>query len=1297
MKAKHVIPTQPSGSRFNEDQWQAIHQRGTNLLISASAGSGKTTVLIERIMQGILNQVFSLDQVLVVTFTESAAREMKDRMEVRLKEAISKSQQGQADLLQELNKLEASHIRTLHSFCLQVIQQFAYLIGLNPDLTLITDDTQQEMIQAKVWEDLVAQILAGETTMDPADFDQVSLVLNTGLDDQKLLTIVLDIYQYAMANPEPRVWIDQMTQQSGDLSAFWQSDLYQGTLLPYCQAQLAASHHLVGTGQALLQSASQAAIDKYGPILAEDQALIETLLDLLADQRMADFINGLQTLAFKRWSSPGKALEEDKDLINQVKDNRDQAKDMVKALQKVFPYSYEVSDQIESQLVPLIRQVQTLVELYHQALTAYKADQAVIDYNDLEHLTLDILAPYDPKSGHRHPSPAAVYYQDLFQEVLVDEYQDINEIQAAILSWLSHEHRQDLAGNLFMVGDVKQSIYGFRMAEPSLFLQRYRDYQEGQGGDLIVLDRNYRSRFEILNYTNYLFERLMDPEFGEMAYGAQESLVLGNTSFPPADHFQVDHLLYASQEDDQEATNQNEEEDLEGDDDWATIDKAIQAEAYLVAQDIQAKIKSGFKVFDPEASDHPDKMRPLTFKDIVILSPTKASFLPLQEAFAAYKIPMLSQAVETYFQRQEIQLMVALLRIIDNPVQDIPLVAILRSHFVGLSDDDLAKIRIYQPAGSFYQAVLQVLQGEDFPDQALRSRLKTFHDQVLSWRAYAQFHSIDQLVWLIYQETAFLDYVMGLDNGPQRQANLHAFYQKAQTVAETLGRGLAVFIQYIDKLQAKDKDLAEPILLQEDQNMVRVMTIHASKGNEFPVVYLMNASRKFNLQDQRKPLVATKQFGVGIDYYDPVHMVKFQSISKKARQLLLTESSKAESMRLLYVALTRSKQKLILVGTIMDQSRLEEVLNRTLDLTDPSDLLINRQLRSGSDNFMTWVLQALALQARPQLGGARLGKMDFNLTVKTLEDIQSLLPVAADLTGSLDPKTWLKKIQDQVTRVEQITDPQARRLQVLDQAFYPHHRASQTASYQSVSELKRLYEEPPMPTLAHYQDRRPGAALQEQAAQVEIGPVNRYTGDTFNPPRFLQDQAASASHKGTLNHYLLQELQLAAFEGREDVATVLDQELDRLIQIGKLEPGDRPLIMVEAICHFIQSDLGQAMIANRIRLKREQAFSYLIDVDALYQDLAGEGTGFDQDAILIHGVIDAYFQLPDGRFVLLDYKTDRYRPYANRTKADQLAQVKDRYRYQLSLYRDALAAHLGQTCQACYLVALDFDAILEMD
>ena len=267
MKAKHVIPTQPPGSRFNEDQWQAIHQRGTNLLISASAGSGKTTVLIERIMQGILTQVFSLDQVLVVTFTESAAREMKDRMEVRLKEAISKSQQGQANLLQELNKLEASHIRTLHSFCLQVIQQFAYLIGLNPDLTLITDDTQQEMIQAKVWEDLVAQILAGQTAMDPADFDQVSLVLNTGRDDQKLLTIVLDIYQYAMANPEPRVWLNQMTQQSGNLSAFWQSDLYQGTLLPYCQSQLAASHHLMGTGQAILSPPTNQQINNNDPIM----------------------------------------------------------------------------------------------------------------------------------------------------------------------------------------------------------------------------------------------------------------------------------------------------------------------------------------------------------------------------------------------------------------------------------------------------------------------------------------------------------------------------------------------------------------------------------------------------------------------------------------------------------------------------------------------------------------------------------------------------------------------------------------------------------------------------------------------------------------------------------------------------------------------------------------------------------------------------------------------------------------------------------------------------------------------
>ncbi|MGX7108543.1 helicase-exonuclease AddAB subunit AddA [Facklamia miroungae] len=1299
------LPIRPANSPFNNEQWQAIHQRGNNILVAASAGSGKTTVLIERIMNHLLTRYAELKEVLVVTFTESAANEMKDRMEVRLKKAINQSldEEEKRYLLSQINQLASAHIQTLHSFCLFVIQNFFYLEDINPAFNLLVDESQKEVMVQEVWESLIDQISQneGDLSVNSQDYQDLLLRLTNGRDDQALRSIILDIYHFARANPEPLIWLDQMVQADDSLESFWQSDLYQQSLKIQVDAQLSLADRSYQDALSLLATCSEASHAKFGPLLQEEAERVAHLKELSMQKEMASFISQLQSINFKRWpSSRGKAHEEDLETLQVLKIYRDASKKSLQSLQSYFVYPYETLAEIEAAIHPFLIKLRNLAKLFYTAMQDYKFQEGWIDYSDLEHLTLQILAPYDANAGVRKPSVAAVYFQNLFQEVLVDEYQDINEIQAQILSYLSREKVKEAKGNLFMVGDVKQSIYGFRMAEPSLFLAKYRLYQDSDQGDLIILDKNYRSRGEVLNFTNYLFERLMDESFGEMTYGQSESLVRGNQNFLDGEgptHYAIELLLH-SKEEVEEEFDLSEASDL-------LIDKGIDYQAHLIAQDIQAKLKSGYVIYDKQEEQN----RLMTFKDIVVLSPTKSSFAHLQAAFSHYHLPFTSQAIETYFQRQEIQLMLALLKLIDNPMQDIPLVAILKSFFVGLSDNDLALIRVHHPQDSFYQAI-EVLLHSDFEASSdlaqLKDQVQPFFDQLVSWREYAKHHAIDELIWQIYLDTSFLDYVVGLDMGRQRQANLHAFYQKAQSINQGLGGSLTSFIHYIETMLQQEKDLAEPLQLDKDQNMIRAMTIHASKGSEFPVVYLINSNRHFNRGDSQKAIIATKHHGIGMNDYQTDDFVYYQSISKTARQILLDQASKAEELRVLYVALTRTEQKLILVGSITSQAKWEEKGESYQMMTDRDSLQVALQVRSQTNNFLDWIHQAVSLAKRQVPSVAQIGEQDFITRIYTQDQIQAGVP-SLDLTPQVtQPPQWLQALKEgQIQAPSDKLTGMIGQIKDLMEASYPYQLASQTAAYQSVSELKRLFEEPPHPALSFFEDRRQKSVdIEREDSEVELEQGIhgiRYTQDTFEAPSFMQSKTLDAARIGTLNHYLMEQVDFSPFKlaDQADYNQILQDQIHSMIERGLMEEEDRPHLYIETILNFLKSPLGQEMIQNADRLKREQAFSYLVPAKDLFANLADskQSLQMEQDSILVHGVIDSYYVIPNQGFVLIDFKTDRYRPHLSQSKHEQLESLKDKYRYQLNLYKDALASQLKLPSMGTYIVALGFDQVIAMD
>lgn len=1281
----NIIEPKPVNSTYNDQQWQAIHQKGSNILVAASAGSGKTTVLIERILNHLLQEYAQLDELLVCTFTEAAANEMKQRMEARLKKALNQTNDKgiQQKLLQQLRLIPTAHIRTLHSFCLQVIQQYFYLVDFDPNFQLLTDETQKALLYQEVWENLVEHIFDEERDIDVTQEDFLHLLeqYTDSRSDSALFELVLELYLFACSHPESDLWLRNLDNISKHFLHFVDSSLYLKVFRPHIEQTLQAAYKIASDTIHQAEVLSHETVVKYVPFLQEERGKIARLLDLCLANDLEGLISSAKALKFDRWPTNSKKSH-DYEAVNELKQGRDNAKELATSVEGFFQFNYEITCQIEEKIAPTLALIGRLTRAFRQLLSHKKAQINVIDYNDLEHLTLDILAPYNEETGKREASVAALYFQSQFKEVLVDEYQDINEIQAAILAWLAHEHRPELRGNLFMVGDVKQSIYGFRMADPSLFLAKYRAYGEHDGGELIVLDKNYRSRDEVLQFTNFVFERLMDETFGEMVYRQQESLKTGNHQFipnAPDPRFNIECLIHVKETEENETLDETEE---------LYIDSALEAQSYLIAEDIQRKIAQKFEVYDKELKT----VRPIEYRDCVILTATRQPFLPVQQVFERYQLPVFSQKVENYFQRQEIRLMVALLKLIDNPLQDIALIAILRSYFVGLDEEALSQIRIAYPDGLFYAACMHY-QNSPQKEEAIQQKLHHFFEQLEHWRSLSQRIPLVQLIWTIYQETYFLDYVAGLSNGVQRQANLHAFYQRAEEFEQSSRKGLFGFIQYIEQMMQYDNDLAEPVLLSEDENVIQMMTVHASKGLEFPVVYLLNTNKAFNLMDTHRPCIASKHYGLATDYFDTAYLLKYPSVIKKIFRLEKINQLKAEEMRKLYVALTRCEQKLIIVGSINKKEQWETLQERTRQLQSAETVVLNPQERQKAKSWLEWLIQVMA---KPNVLEQSVTSFDTHqITYRwvTQEEVLQMMKTRQFHTSHKEKEEWLNRELQQRNK----TASPSSEVQLIEQLMtmrYKHQLASHTSSYQSVSELKRLYEEPQNEKLSHFHDRRP---LTEQETQ-QIQSI-RYTADTFEKPNFLKAKQFDYAQIGTITHYFLQQLDFGPFyhASENESLRLLEMQLEQMLMKEKLTHDMAKVIRLQPLARFIVTEVGQLLAQHALHLKREQAFSYLLPAKWLFRQQLGEleVEQLSDDSLLIHGIVDNYIELAEG-IVILDYKTDRFKPYGVGTRLEQRDAIVEKYRFQMSLYAQAVSCALNKPVQAVYLVLLDFEEVIEV-
>ncbi|TVP89704.1 helicase-exonuclease AddAB subunit AddA [Alkalibacterium sp.] len=1258
-----IKKSKPLDSHFTDHQWQAVVDEGKNILVSASAGSGKTTVLVQRVIEKIKDYT-DINELLVVTYTNAAAREMKERIQKAVQDQINRETDPhrKQHLIRQLPLLGHADISTLHSFCLKVIKRYYYLIDFDPVFRLLTDDTEISLMKEDVWEDLREELYGEEDSL----FQTAAAAYSNDRNDDGLTNLIFKLYDFSRSKTNSKEWLanlsNRYTVENNDLST---TPTYQQLAKPAMLDTLESAKDMledamtIGEGEPELENSME--------FLGEEYGRYETLEKAISEDRLEDaFIDFNQRLG--TWKGAKRNAEpEIKEAAAEMKSFRDKAKKYFEEIRdNYFLLSPEEQVETMAETKKLIDELARVSVLFFERYQAHKAERKVLDFNDLEHLTLAILTEED--NGNVIASEASRHYRSQFKEVMVDEYQDINLIQETILNWLTKE--EEATGNQFMVGDVKQSIYSFRLADPSLFIDKYERYSGPGAGQRIILAENFRSRPEVLQFTNFIFEQLMDKQVGELTYDDSAKLVNGFTAFPESTDFSTEILIYETSEDEEAETEEDSPEEFSGTFDMNTKTKG---ELYMVADKILELVMGGYQVYDKKLQAN----RPLSFKDIVLLTPTKKNNIDIQDIFKQMKIPTAVNDTQNYFQTTEIAIMMSVLKIIDNPKQDIPLAAVLRSPIVGLDEVELSRIRIQDKQGSFHDALMAFVSKTNWEDERnrqLHQKLAAFTDKLEEWRTESKRRPLVDLIWTIYEDTGFLHYVGGMSSGRQRKANLHALYDRAAAYEKTAFKGLFQFIRFIEKMQKKDKDLAEPSALSDAEDAVRVMTIHASKGLEFPVVFVMDMSKQFNLQDIKGKTILDEEFGVGSQYMDTEKRILKPTLPETVLKLEKKKRVLSEQMRVLYVALTRAEQKLFLVGSYKDK---KSAIDKWDKVSGHPDSVLPVPLRLDSASFMDWIGRGVirhqlledersVKSTNTHVAGYNVSfSVQFNSTRELenrLTDLQSETQISwfDDLKNGMSLEEADKSVKETIQQAYELMSHS-----------YDYALATQTTSYQSVSEIKRLFEEPDDGQMVKIDVSKPRRA-------------HRYVEDELAKPSFMAEVLKpSPAEIGKATHLILQALDLREEPSQESIEDKIRQLVDD--EVISRDIAER--IPVEKLVHFFTTDFGAYVLDHAASVKREVPFSLLLEARDIFKDMQSV-----DDHVLIHGIIDGYIVREDG-IVLFDYKTDRIEHYGERATDEMLK----KYKGQLLLYKKALESILGQKVIETRLVLLDSGESVRVD
>lgn len=1183
---------------WTEEQKQAIDLRNRNILVSAAAGSGKTAVLVQRIIEIVSNDNIDIDTLLVVTFTNAAAAEMRERIIQAIEDRLLKDLNN-THLQKQQTLIHNAQITTIHSFCLNIIRNNFNVIDLDPAFR-IADEVELKLLKADTISDLLEQHYSQE---DDNFFDFVE-TYSTGKKDNVIEDLILQLYTFSQSYPSPHEWLNSLRdlfniQTEADL----QKTKWLKFLLNYIRELVSELENTVNEALAICNEEDGPYM--YANALEEDRLLVQKLN---AAKTYTDYSNILADLSWTKLTNK-KDINVSSEKRESTKFLRDKIKSIINNLKKSYffqPLEMMIEDIKNSKAV-----MNELIDLTIEFTDLYsknKLSKNILDFNDLEHKALDILTT---KVGEEYiQTDIAKDLSNYYKEIIIDEYQDSNLVQETILNSISKENQGN--PNKFMVGDVKQSIYKFRLARPEMFVQKLNTYSKEIKLDskyqCIDLHKNFRSRAEVLDSINFIFNQIMIEKLADIEYNDETALYLG-ASFPPSKSSNNTELMLLD-------ISQDDVDEIE----------KRESEAKMIAQRIKELINSKFQVYDKE-------YRNIKYSDIVILLRTVNDWADIFENVLMNEgIPAHSDISAGYFSTIEVQTILSILDIIDNPIQDIPITAVLKSPIFSLTSEQLAIVKS-EFREDMYTCITKYIESDLNSD--FKFKLIEFKNMLDDFRSHVPYTNIHELIQYILDKTGYYNYILAMPSGNRRAANIDMLIEKAIQYEKTNYKDLFSFLRYIYKLKQYQIDFGETNILGENENVVRIMSIHKSKGLEFPVVFVSGLGKQFNTQDSKSRIVLHPDFGIGNDYIDCIYRTKSATLIKKVISKKIVLESLSEELRILYVALSRAKEKLILTGALK---------NRDKYMSDISEMVrsypyekLSFTLISSAKSYLDWILPAL--MRHTAFDDILKNSYIYVNKVKSKYMNTNFEPKIIDISDLIEQETK-SKLDKQNIKNELINW----KPNIFDSQIHNEIENKLNWKYQYSNEVN-LYAKLTVTELKTQN-------LKDEQSQnlIEYKPALE-----FEPtlPNFMTDRAVGAV-KGTIIHKVMQNINLSDINSISDVKNIVDY----LVKIQKITNEDKIAINFNEIYNLVKSPLGKRMIKAEQNNKLFKERPFLIGLKANEID-----TNFKSDElVLIQGTIDAYFE-EDNNYILVDYKTDR---------ASNPETLIENYKLQLDYYQRAI-------------------------
>ncbi len=1141
-------------NKWTNEQLSAITQKGNNILVAAAAGSGKTTVLVERIIRKIINDNVDIDKILVVTFTNAAASEMRERILTALYKQIDEDPLNQR-LRKQIVLLNKASICTIDAFCLDIIRNNFFEIGASSNFR-IADNTELELLKQEAIEETFEELYLENDD----EFNKLIELYAGYKDDENLKNIILKIHNYIQSAPFPEDWLEEQIEKfnMSNIEDFSQTE-WGKIILKNFRDEVLNSIQILESSKHQLDMITE--LSKFSLVVADDINQLKFLEQNWDNwERAYEIANNLK---FKTWPT-------DKKVVSNLKEDTKKARDNVKkriskAVSQTFIYNTEEAVEDINAMYPILKKIKDVTLKFMEKFSEKKSNKNIMDFSDIEHYALKILLKKD-ENGIYQKTEVAKKYEEKFNEIAIDEYQDSNLVQEYILTSISN------GKNIFMVGDVKQSIYRFRQAKPELFLDKYQKYglEPNEYGQKIKLFKNFRSRENILDTTNLIFSDIMSADFGEIEYDESEYLNLGATYEEPTENVEFAGKTELDIIDLKKEENEDGEE-IEEDSSSELLEKT-EIEAKFVANRIQKLIKSKYQVYDRKTG-----YRDITYKDIVILlRATSNTANVFEKELLNLNIPVFSDQAENYLESIEIRTITSLLKIIDNPYRDIPLATVMRSIIGDFTDNELIEIRLTQNEGYFYDSLKEAKASPKI-DGKLKEKVINFLDKLNKWREEERYLPLNEFIQKIYEETDYYNYVRLMPNGQVRKANLKMLLDRAKDYEKISFKGLFNFIRYLEKVKSSNSDLSSAKVIGENENVVRIMSIHKSKGLEFPVAIISRTDKKFNQKDLNESILLHQDIGFGMQYINYDRKIEYTTATKEAIKIKTKEESIAEEMRILYVALTRAKEKLIITGVENDFTKSIEQKKELLEIYEKENYKINHLVLKRYLSYLEWI-ELVHLNHQDIENQITLNKIAKKDVLKAEENQEEQEKRNIELPEKIDYE-----------KINEILNWQ-----------YKYKEMTNIQSKMSVTKIKEL---------------KNNETQKQQHIEIK--------------PKFMLDKTkVSSAERGTITHLILQKLDFTKEYSKEELA----QFVNNLCTKNIITQIQKDSINIEKIYQIINTQFIKNL-KNAKEIKKETPFYTYINTKEIYNTQNSEN-------ILVQGIIDLYYINQQNEVILVDYKTD---------------------------------------------------------